>query len=110
MFCYIPFFASFLFCIKLKYKRIFHLNLDSKTKDHLTEIEILKNKTADKEEDITAAPYDTQERVSNSVTFIVTGILCGIMGLILLFLLIVHLRRKMTRKKSNNYKEAERSR
>ena len=110
MFCYIPFFASFLFCIKLKYKRIFHLNLDSKTKDHLTEIEILKNKTADKDDKITVAPHDTQKRVSNSVTFIVTGILCGIMGLITLSLLIVYLRRKMTRKKSNNYKETEKPR
>ena len=101
----------FLCCVMLKYKNIFHLNLDTKPEDHLTEIETLKNKTADKDDKITVAPHDTQKRVvSNSVTFIVTGILCGIMGLITLSLLIVYLRKKMTRKKSNNYKETERPR
>ena len=92
----------------LKHKNIFHLNLDYKPENHPSGKEILKNKTADEEEDITIAPYVTQKRVSNSVAFIVTGISCGIIGLILLSLLVLYLRRKMTRKKSNNYKETER--
>lgn len=51
----------------LKHKNIFHLNLDYKPENHPSGKEILKNKTADEEEDITIAPYVTQKRVSNSV-------------------------------------------
>ena len=115
MFCYIfnfffVIFLSFLCCVILKHKNVFHLNLDTKPEDQLTENEFSKNKTGDKDDKITVAPHDTHKKVSNSVIFIVTGILCGIMGLITLSLLIVYVRRKMTRKKSSNYKETERPR